>query len=50
MKKIMKPNKEEIRDWLRRRRDSNEPLPDRTQIQHQLGWKLVKAETLNLGN
>ncbi len=46
MEKISKPNKAEVRDWLKHRRASLEPLPDMEQIRQQLGWKLVKNNKL----
>lgn len=40
--KIVKPNKEEIRSWLRQRQAGRQPLPDCEQIRNQLGWKLAR--------
>lgn len=37
-----RPTKELVREWLRQRSSHPAPLPNIEQIQHQLGWKLVK--------
>jgi hypothetical protein len=36
-----KPTKEDVRDWLKRRRSSTTP-PDRDRIREELGWKLME--------
>ncbi len=41
MDRIARPSKEAIRNWLRNRRASHEPLPDCDRIRRELGWMLV---------
>ena len=41
MDRIIKPTKEEVRNWLRNRRASHEPLPECDRIRRELGWMLV---------
>jgi hypothetical protein len=48
MEKILKPNKEEIRDWLKQRQDTRAPLPDTERIRKQLKWTLVKHAEVKL--
>ena len=52
MENIVKPDKEAIRDWMKHRQHTDEPLPDREQIRRQLGWSLVKEGRVEhkLGN
>lgn len=42
MDRIIQPDKEAIRDWMRQRRTRTLPLPDTEQIRRELGWKLVR--------
>jgi L-amino acid N-acyltransferase YncA len=38
MKLIKRPTKEQIREWLAKRRRKHAPVPDIEQIRRQLGW------------
>jgi hypothetical protein len=39
MDSIIKPTKQQVREWLKERRSNCGPLPDIEQIRLQLGWK-----------
>lgn len=39
-----KPNKDQVREWLRQELDQRRPPPDLLEIRRQLGWSLVKFE------
>ncbi len=41
MEKLSQPSKEQIREWLARRRQHPAPIPDARQIRDQLGWQQV---------
>jgi len=38
------PSKEQIREWLIHRQIHRAPLPDREQIQRELGWTLMEKD------
>ncbi|MES2259317.1 MAG: hypothetical protein V4724_12390 [Pseudomonadota bacterium] len=40
---IVKPSKQQVRDWLRQRRTENQAPPDSEQIRRELGWCLTQA-------
>lgn len=40
MKHIKQPTKEQVRDWLAKRRNNFSPIPDIEQIRQELGWKI----------
>ncbi len=39
MEKMNQPTKEQVRQWLARRRQHPAPIPDAQQIRDQLGWE-----------
>lgn len=39
-----RPNKEEVREWLRQEIGQQRPPPYPAEIRHQLGWNLVEFE------
>lgn len=39
------PNKEQVREWLAKRRESRSPPPDIDEIRIQLGWSRGNAKT-----
>lgn len=41
---IVKPSKEQVREWLRQRRTESQAPPDCEQIRRELGWCLLEAE------
>ena len=44
MFQLTKPNKQQVREWLRHEIDQRRPPPDPLEIQKQLGWGMVESE------
>jgi hypothetical protein len=44
MTQVTHPPKQDVRDFMVRRRESREPPPSLEEIRRQLGWGLVEAE------
>lgn len=45
-----KPSKQQVRDWLRRRRMLAMPLPDLAVLRGEIGWQVKRASTGGQGN
>lgn len=39
-----KPDREQVREWLRQELDQRRPPPDSLEIRRRLGWSLVEFE------
>jgi hypothetical protein len=44
MTQVTHPPKQDVREFMARRRESREPPPSLEEIRRQLGWGLVEAE------
>jgi hypothetical protein len=38
------PKKEQVRDYMERRKTEHQPPPTQEEIRRQLGWELIKME------
>jgi hypothetical protein len=43
---VSKPSKEQVRAWLRQRRQASAQPPSMSDIRHQLGWYLIAPRQL----
>lgn len=44
MTNTVQPNKQQVRDWMAKRREERAPPPTPSEVRRQLGWGMLQAQ------